>query len=129
MSFSRRALLGLLVLGVFGMHGLMVSCGTATAHHALSTAAAVMHAQEPSGQHDATAPAPAPGPAPADHNEGEAVLVLCIALLMVLAVVAVGGRRTTWVSVLERARSRTPLPLPPVLRDATPVPRFTVMRC
>lgn len=120
MSFSKRALLGLLVLGIFGMHGLIVSCGTTTAHHDLSTAAAVMHAQEPSG-HEATAPA--------EHGDGEAVLVLCIALLMVLVVVAVGGRRTTWVSVLDRARSRTPLPLPPVLRDATPVPRFTVMRC
>ena len=127
MSFSKRALLGLLVLGIFGMHGLMVSCGTTTAHHDISAASATSDVVHLGVVHlDGVA---STVPSPVEHGHDDAVLVLCIALLLVLVAGAAGGRRTTWVSLLDRARSRTPLPLPPVLRDATPVPRFTVMRC
>lgn len=118
MSTTKRVLLGLMVLGVVGLHALgMTGCTTAV-HHVVDAAPAAspMHVDGHHGDHG-------------DHENGSGPLLLCVALLIALVVTAVGGRRTTWVSLLDRRARSLRLPLPPVLRDGAPVPRFTVMRC
>jgi hypothetical protein len=55
--------------------------------------------------------------------------MICVALLIGLVITAFSGRRTTWVSLLDRPARSVVLPVPPALLDRTPVPRFTVMRC
>lgn len=131
MLTAKRMLLGLLLLGVLGMHALVSPPGTPPAHHGGMASSSV--GRDHAIGHDA-----ASSPLDATGHHGDtgthrdhpcSALALCLALLLGLAVAAAGGRRTTWVSVLDRALRRLPLPLPPALRDRTPVPRFTVMRC
>jgi hypothetical protein len=129
-------LLAALVLGILGMHSLVTGPGTPGAHHAPAAYAVTSaHHAAPGDAHDVMPPRVAPGHAtsphlvPAGEEEGPSTLALCMALLLAFVVAAVGVRRTTWVSLLDRTRSRMLLPLAPVLRDRTPVPRFTVMRC
>ncbi len=129
-------LLAALVLGVLGMHTLVTGPGTPGAHHAPAAYAVTSaHHAMPADGHDVMPPRVAPGHVTAPHvvaageEEGPSTLALCMALLLAFAVATVGSRRTTWVSVLDRTRSRVLVPLAPVLRDRTPVPRFTVMRC
>jgi len=126
MLTTKRLLLGLLVLGVVGMHGLVTSSGTTAAHHAWSAAtpAAVTTVDGDHVHHASAASTPAE-----DGDESTSALALCMALLLAFGVAGFGGRRTTWVAALVRSGARISLPLPPVLRDSTPVPRFTVMRC
>ena len=115
MSTTKRVLLGLMVLGVVGLHALGMT-GCTTAVHQVVDAAPAASPMHLDGHHG-------------DHENGSGPLVLCVALLIALVVTAVGGRRTTWVSLLDRPARSLRLPLPPVLRDGAPVPRFTVMRC
>jgi hypothetical protein len=121
MLTTKRLLLGIVMLGVVGMHGLAATGGTPAAHHAWATTTAATSA--PAADHVHTSATPA------DDDEGATALALCMALLLALAGAVRAGRRTTWVSQLDRGSPRLPLPLPPVLRDRSPVPRFTVMRC
>ena len=116
MSTTKRVLLGLLVLGVVGMHALGMTGCTTTAHHVpvAAPAASSMHVDADHGH---------------DHETGSGPFMLCVALLLALVVTAIGGRRTTWVALLDRPAQSLMLPVPPVLRERTPVPRFTVMRC
>jgi hypothetical protein len=121
MLTTKHLLLGLLLLGVLGMHGLAAVEGAPAGHHGTPVVVA-------------TAPAADAGHAghvsDAGHDEGGAsALALCLALLLALAGTVWAGRRTTWVFSLDRRPRRAVLPLPPVLRDSSPVPRFTVMRC
>lgn len=142
MLTTKRLLLGLLVLGVVGMHGLVTSSGTTAAHHGWSAAAsAALSATTTAGhEHAATSAATSATPATSatsatsatptqNGDESTTALALCMALMLAVGAVAFGGRRTTWVATLVRTGARISLPLPPVLRDSTPVPRFTVMRC
>lgn len=111
------------MLGIVGMHGLVLGSGTTAAHHAAS--APVVAAADPG----ATTTGPhASHPDDADEG-GASAIALCIALMLALAAGAAGARRTTWVSALGRMAPRLALPSAPLLRDRTPVPRFTVMRC
>jgi hypothetical protein len=154
MLTTKRLLLGLLVLGVVGMHGLVTSSGTTAAHHGWTAASAAtstlstgsdpamasMASTATDAAHDIAAARtgqadtmPATSAMPAQHgpdgDESTTALALCMVLLLAFGVAAFGGRRTTWVAALVRTRTHISLPLPPVLRDSTPVPRFTVMRC
>jgi hypothetical protein len=123
-------LLALVVLGIVGMHGLVLGGGTTAAHHASSPApltSTVLDEAGPDAGHH-TGPLTA---ATGDHDDetDAGALALCMALLLALAVGVAGARRTTWVSLLDRLDPRQALPDAPLLRDSTPVPRFTVMRC
>ena len=135
MLTTKRLLLGLLVLGVVGMHGLVTSSGTTAAHHGWSAAASAALSATTTAGHEhaatsATSATPATPATPAqDGEQSTTALALCMALLLAFGVASFGGRRTTWVAALVRSAARISLPLPPVLRDSTPVPRFTVMRC
>jgi hypothetical protein len=160
MLSTKRLLLGLLVLGIVGMHALVTSSGTTAAHHGWSAAAAAhtIAASTTAGHataEDATATATVSAgehaaTAMTSHDLDGAVvgavagtlsgaieedgahttaLALCMALLLAFGVVALAGRRTTWVADASTRVGSIPLPLPPVLRDSSPVPRFTVMRC
>ena len=135
MLTTKRLLLGLLVLGVVGMHGLVTSSGTTAAHHGWSAAASAALTATTTTSHEhaatsATPATPATSTTPTeDGDESTAALALCMTLLLAVGAATFGGRRTTWVAEM-RAPVRTHLlPFPPVLRDSTPVPRFTVMRC
>jgi hypothetical protein len=120
MLTTKRVLLGLLMLGVVGMHGLAAIEGTPAGHHTWATTTVATSA--PAAEHvHATA-------APVDDEDATA-LALCMALLLALAGAVSAGRRTTWVALLDRGSPRLSLPIPPLLRDRSPVPRFTVMRC
>jgi hypothetical protein len=120
MLTTKRLLLGILMLGVVGMHGLAATGGTPAGHHAV--APTTVATSSPAADHVHTSTAPV-------DEERTTALALCLALLLALAGAVRAGRRTTWVSLLDRGSPRLPLPLPPVLRDRSPVPRFTVMRC
>ena len=119
MLTTKRLLLGILMLGVVGMHGLAAIGGTPAAHHAWATTTVATSAPAADHVHTSTAPV----------DDDATVIALCMALLLALAGAVWAGRRTTWVSQLDRGSPRLSLPLPPVLRDRSPVPRFTVMRC
>jgi hypothetical protein len=121
MLTTKHLLLGLLMLGVLGMHGLAAVEGTPAGHH--GTPVVVAAAPTADAGHAGHA-------SDAGHDEGGAgALALCLALLLALAGTVRAGRRTTWVFLLDRQPRRAALPLPPALRDSAPVPRFTVMRC
>jgi hypothetical protein len=120
MLTTKRLLLGILMLGVVGMHGLAATGGTPAGHHVVATTTVATSAPAVDHVHTSTAPV---------DEETTTALVLCMALLLALAGAVRAGRRTTWVSLLDRGSPRLLLPLPPVLRDRSPVPRFTVMRC
>jgi L-gulonolactone oxidase len=140
MLTTKRLLLGLLVLGIVGMHGLATSSGATAAHHGLAAASAALSATTTTGhEHAATSATPATPATPAtsatpatpteDGDESTAALALCMTLLLAVGAATFGGRRTTWVAEMRALVRTHVLPLPPVLRDSTPVPRFTVMRC
>ncbi|HSJ19442.1 MAG TPA: DUF6153 family protein [Nocardioidaceae bacterium] len=120
MLTTKRLLLGIVMLGVVGMHGLAATGGTPAAHHVWATTTAAASARAADHVHTSTTPA---------DDEGATALALCMALLLALAGAVRAGRRTTWVAQLDRGSPPLPLPFPPVLRDRSPVPRFTVMRC
>ena len=134
MLTTKRLLLGLLVLGIVGMHGLATSSGATAAHHGWAAASAALSATTSAG-HEHAAPSatpvtPATSATPNDSgDESTTALALCMTLLLAVGAVAFGGRRTTWVAAMRTPVRTDALPLPPVLRDSTPVPRFTVMRC
>jgi hypothetical protein len=119
MLTTKRLLLGMLLLGVVGMHGLAAIGGTPAPHHASATTTVATSAPASDHVHTSTSV----------EDEDATALALCMALLLALAGAVWAGRRTTWVSLLDRGSPRLALPLPPVLRDTAPVPRFTVMRC
>jgi hypothetical protein len=128
-------LLGLLVLGIVGMHGLVLGAGTTAAHHGLPTAVpAAAAAVDDTAHHSwpmtssTTSEAPTMSDGGGDEDSTTAI-ALCMALLLAFVVVLAGARRTTWVSLLDRLSPRQVLPEAPLLRARTPVPRFTVMRC
>lgn len=131
---TRNWLLALLVLGIVGMHGLVAGAGGATGgHHAWPPATSAPTVSSASsgaavfaGDHAAHA---VPSTVEHDDGSGSVALALCIWLLAGLAIGVAGARRTTWVRALDRVLSRLTLPPAPVLRERTPVPRFTVMRC
>jgi hypothetical protein len=79
--------------------------------------------------HEHAAPSADRAVATSEGDESTTALALCMALLLAFGAAAFGGRRTTWVAQVRASVRTTALPLPPVLRDSTPVPRFTVMRC
>jgi hypothetical protein len=120
MLTTKRLLLGILMLGVVGMHGLATIGGTPSAHHAWATTTVATSAPTADHVHTSTTSV---------DDEDATALALCMVLLLALAGAAWAGRRTTWVSLLDRGSPRLSLPLPPVLRARSPVPRFTVMRC
>lgn len=137
MLSTKRLLLGLLVLGIVGMHGLATTSGTAAAHHGWSAAVAALTeapAASTASAHEHSAPAHAATATTSRDvvlgaGGGSTALALCMALLLAFGVVALAGRRTTWVAELAPRTYRLPLPRPPVLPDTSPVSRFTVMRC
>jgi hypothetical protein len=162
MLTTKRLLLGLLVLGIVGMHGLVTSSGTTAAHHGWTAASAALSASFATTTTASTATATTKAATTAtmttadhehaptsadrsaaasdtasatsatrsqDGDESTTALALCMALLLAFGAAAFGGRRTTWVAQVRASVRTTALPLPPVLRDSTPVPRFTVMRC
>lgn len=133
MLTTKRLLLGLLVLGIVGMHGLVTSSSTTAAHHGWVAASAVAWSSPSSADpttsvHDHAGVEMAPQDTGAEGDESTA-LALCMALLLAFGVVTLAVRRTTWVADATTHVARISLPLPPVLRDRSPVPRFTVMRC
>ena len=128
MLTTKRLLLGLLVLGIVGMRGLATSSGTTAAHHGWAAASAGLSATTTAG-HEHAAPSATPATPAGDGDESTSALALCMTLLLAVGAVAFGGRRTTWVADTRAPVRTDALPLPPVLRDSTPVPRFTVMRC
>jgi hypothetical protein len=116
------------------MHGLVTSSGTTAAHHGWTAASAAPSAiSAPSAMttagHEHATPSADRAVATSDGDQGTTALALCMALLLAFGAAAFGGRRTTWVAQVRASVRTTALPLPPVLRDSTPVPRFTVMRC
>ncbi len=122
------------MLGIVGMHGLVLGAGTTTAHHATPPAAvmAADPATAPVGSHSHDADAAASSstsPSDEDDGSGASAIALCIALLLALAGGAGGVRRTTWVATLDRMTALLTPPAAPLLRNRAPVPRFTVMRC
>lgn len=136
-------LVTLLLLGIVGMHGLVLG-GTASAHHGSAPVAQVAapdvpgyagHAHHTSAMAGTAAAATPASPVPADAVDGgddggtTTALALCLALLLALAVGVASVRRTTWPFLLDRLAPRLTLPAAPVVSDRTPVPRFTVMRC
>jgi hypothetical protein len=122
MLTTKRLLLGLIVLGVVGMHGLVTSSSTTAAHHGWVAASATTsvhdHASVEMASHDT-----------GKEGDESTALALCMALLLAFGVVTLAVRRSTWVADVTTHVARIPLPVPPVLRDRSPVPRFTVMRC
>lgn len=133
----RPWLLALVVVGIVGMHGLVLGAGTTATHHVPASAPATAPAGHAAVDHTAhhvgpTTPAdPLSSTTVQDHGDqtsGSAV-ALCVALLLSLVVGVAFVRRTTWSSALDRSAPRLVLPSAPLLRDRTPVPRFTVMRC
>jgi hypothetical protein len=134
MLTTKQALLGLLVLGVLGMHGLVAGGCTTAAHHAWPTPAD-HHAETTASGPEALPGEHGPGDGSGDGRErsdGDArggALVLCLALLLAFAVAVAGGRRTTWVSRADRATRRVRLPVARILPARSPVLGFTVMRC
>lgn len=127
-------LLGLLVLGIIGMHGLVLGAGTTAAHHGLPAAApAATAAVDEMAHHSWPIPSSTSEASTMSDGGGEedaaSAIALCMALLLAFVVGLAGARRTTWVSLLDRLSPRQALPEAPLLRDRTPVPRFTVMRC
>lgn len=132
MLTTKRVLLGLLVLGIVGMHGLVFVGGTTAAHHSWPTTsvAGIGHDHATASSAPSVMPDVPESHAGDEGDEGEAtVLALCMVLLLALVLVAAGPRRTTWVALLDRLVPRVSMPVAPVLRDRTPVPRFTVMLC
>jgi hypothetical protein len=121
MVTTKRVLLGLLVLGVVGMHALVTTGGAGAGHHVAATAPVV------SSMH-VTSSVPLDVEADRDQH-GSGPLMICVALLIGLVVTSFRGRRATWVALLDRPARSVMLPLPPALLDRTSVPRFTVMRC
>lgn len=127
-------LLGLLVLGIIGMHGLVLGAGTTATHHGPPAAAPAATAVVDEMAHHSwpvpltTSEAPTMPDGGGDEDATSAI-ALCMALLLAFVVGLAGARRTTWVSLLDRLSPRQALPEAPLLRDRTPVPRFTVMRC
>ena len=119
---TKGLLLGLLVLGIVGMHGLGTSSSTTAAHHGWVAASAT------TSVHDHAGVAMVSQDTGTEGDESTA-LALCMALLLAFGVVTLAVRRPTWVADATTHVARIPLPLPPVLRDRSPVPRFTVMRC
>lgn len=129
---TKRLLLGLLVLGIVGMHGLVTSSSTTAAHHGWVAAPAVA-SSSPSSTDPTTSVHDHAGVEMASQDTGtegdeSTALALCMALLLAFGV-TLAVRRPTWVADATTHVARIPLPLPPVLRDRSPVPRFTVMRC
>lgn len=128
-------LLALLVLGIVGMHGLVLGAGTTTTHHGLPAAVpAATTAVDEMAHHSwpvpsTTSEAPTMPDSGGDEDTTSSAIALCMALLLAFVVALAGARRTTWVSLLDRLSLRQALPKAPLLRDRTPVPRFTVMRC
>ncbi len=131
MLTTKRLLLGLLVLGIVGMHGLATSSGATAAHHGLAAASAALSATTTAGhEHAATSATSATPATPTeDGDESTTALALCMTLLLAAGAATFRGRRTTWVAEMRATVRTHVLPFPPVLRDSTPVPRFTVMRC
>lgn len=130
---TKRLLLGLLVLGIVGMHGLGTSSSTTAAHHGWVAASAVA-SSSPSSADPTTSVHDHAGVEMASQDTGtegddSTALAMCMALLLAFGVVTLAVRRPTWVADATTHAARIPLPLPPVLRDRSPVPRFTVMRC
>lgn len=141
-------LVTLLLLGIVGMHGLVLG-GTASAHHGSAPVVQVPapdapapdvlghagHAQDTSAMAGTAAAATPSSPVPADAVDGgddggpATALALCLALLLALAVGVASVRRTTWPFLLDRLAPRLTLPAAPAVSARTPVPRFTVMRC
>jgi hypothetical protein len=129
MLTTKRLLLGILMLGVVGMHGLAAVEGAPAGHHGTPVVvASPLTAGEPP-THAAASSHTAPPHAVPDDEGAAGALALCLALLLALAGAVAAGRSTTWVRLLGRGSPRLMLPLPPVLRARSPVPRFTVMRC
>ncbi|HSE09062.1 MAG TPA: DUF6153 family protein [Nocardioidaceae bacterium] len=129
MLSTKRLLLGLLVLGIVGMHALVTSAGTTAAHHSLAASASAPVVQAELAAHEHTMSAMLSDDAGERDGDASTALALCVALLLAVGVVALAGRRTTWVADASTRVARIRLPSPPVLRDRSPVPRFTVMRC
>ncbi|HEX6248146.1 MAG TPA: hypothetical protein VFZ64_09775 [Nocardioidaceae bacterium] len=127
---ARRSwLLALVVLGIVGMHGLVGGSGTsAGAHHAWTAAPAAASAPAEAGHasHDVAGPAVM---AEGDERGAGTALALCLVLLMALGAGLLACRAGSWPVRLRRVAARVTLPAAPLLRDSTPVPRFTVMRC
>lgn len=119
---GRTWLLALVVAGIVGMHGL--SAGAAHAVHPEEQVARSASATATTAHH--TLPAPT---GDEDSTHDASLVMLCVVMVLALALGMTGLRRTTWVASLARARARLTLPAAPLLRDRTPVPRFTVMRC
>ena len=129
---TKRLLLGLLVLGIVGMHGLGTSSSTTAAHHGWVAASAVA-SSSPSFADPTTSVHAHAGVEMASQDTGaegdeSTALALCMALLLAFGM-TLAVRRPTWVADATTHVARIPLPVPPVLRDRSPVPRFTVMRC
>lgn len=128
-------LLGLLVLGIVGMHGLVLGAGTTATHHGLPAAAPAATAVVDEMAHHSwpvptsTTTEATTMPDGGGDEDAASAIALCMALLLAFVVALAGVRRTTWVSLLDRLSPRQALPEAPLLRDRTPVPRFTVMRC
>lgn len=125
---ARRSwLLALVILGIVGMHGLVGGSGTSSgAHHAWAAApaASVLADASTSSGHDHAVAA-----VDRDDDGGVTALALCLVLLMALGAGLLAARAGAWPVRLRRVAARVPLPAAPLLRDASPVPRFTVMRC
>lgn len=126
-TIGRRAMLGLLVLGIVGMHGLVLLGGAAAVHQSGAGSGAV-HASTQAGDHGGVA-VDTDAPPRAETGEGSegTALALCLGLLLAFAFAHLPSRRTPGIS-FARARRLRP-PGASRQRDRTAVPRFTVMRC